>query len=86
MFFFSHQWQMCHDFKYFEQHIEVFIKKVKNTCALELIPIWIGMTWMPIPTWIRQNDADPTGSGSTPLSKIITLCGGLFQERKKAYT
>jgi hypothetical protein len=22
MFFFSHQWQMCHDFKYFEQHIE----------------------------------------------------------------
>jgi hypothetical protein len=31
----------------------------------ELIPIRIGMPWMPIP--IRQNDADPTRSGSTTL-------------------
>jgi hypothetical protein len=29
MFSFSHQWQMCHDFKYFEQHTEIFMKKVK---------------------------------------------------------
>jgi hypothetical protein len=29
MFFFSHQWQMCHDFKYFGQHIEIIKKKQK---------------------------------------------------------
>jgi hypothetical protein len=27
LFSFSHQSQMSHDFKYFEQHIEVFMKK-----------------------------------------------------------
>ncbi len=32
--------------------------------CLELIPIRIGMTWVPIPIRSRQNDADPTGSGS----------------------
>ncbi len=30
-FFFSDQWQMCLDFKYFGQHDEIFMKK--NTCA-----------------------------------------------------
>jgi hypothetical protein len=35
-------------------------------------PIWIGlirigMPWMQIPIQIRQNDADPTRSGSTML-------------------
>jgi hypothetical protein len=23
---FSHQWQMCHDFKYFGQRIKIFVK------------------------------------------------------------
>jgi hypothetical protein len=27
MFFFSHQWQMCLDLKYFGQHDEIFMKK-----------------------------------------------------------
>jgi hypothetical protein len=38
MFFFS---QMCPDFKYFGQNIEIFTKK-KYMC-LELIPIRIGL-------------------------------------------
>ncbi len=33
MFFFSHQRQMCHNFKYFEQHIEIY-EKSKNACVL----------------------------------------------------
>jgi hypothetical protein len=43
-------------------------KKEKYIC-LELIPIWIGIHWMLIP--IRQNDADPTLSGSTTLTKAL---------------
>jgi hypothetical protein len=27
MFFFSHQWPMCQDFKHFEQYIENFLEK-----------------------------------------------------------
>jgi hypothetical protein len=68
--FFSLQWQMGHDFKYFCHDIEIFIQKEKNICVRkELIPvridrIWIGMPRMPIPIRIRQNDADATRSGS----------------------
>jgi hypothetical protein len=42
MFFFFHQWQMCHDFKCFGQHIEVFMKKVKKTHVLGIVtdPDW----------------------------------------------
>jgi hypothetical protein len=29
-FFFSPQWQMCHDFKSFGKHIEIFMKKVQK--------------------------------------------------------
>jgi hypothetical protein len=28
MIFFSHEWQRCHDFKYFKQHIEIFWRKI----------------------------------------------------------
>ncbi len=74
MFFLSHKWKRCHNFKYFVQHVEMFWKKVKNTCAscLELIPIRIGRIrigkpWITIPIRIRQNDADPSRSGYTSL-------------------
>jgi hypothetical protein len=37
-----------------------------------LISIRIGITWIQIPVWIQQNDADPTlsGSRSTTLKKV----------------
>jgi hypothetical protein len=42
-----------------------FLEKVKNTSGTDKIRI--GMPWMPIPIRIRQNDADPTRSGSLTL-------------------
>jgi hypothetical protein len=53
-------------FQYFGPHIKFFDYLV--LICLEFIPIRIGMPWMPIPFLIRQNDADPTRSGSTTLT------------------
>ncbi len=57
MFYLSHQCQMCDNFQYFLQHIEMFLEKsllCQNLVCLELIPIQIGriridMLWMPDP-------------------------------------
>ncbi len=53
---------------FFWHHIDIFWKKdlfINIFTCLELIPIRIGMPWMPIPIrkMIRHNDADPTRSG-----------------------
>ncbi len=60
MFFFAHQWQMCHDFKYFGQHIEIFMKKI----IVHVLRI----------DTIRQTDADPTQSGSGSTAMLFCLC------------
>jgi hypothetical protein len=60
-----------------QQRGHVFLTAYWNFFCLELIPIRIGMPWMPIPirVWIWQNDADPTrsssGSWSTTLQKTL---------------
>ncbi len=76
MFNFSHyQCQRCHNFKNFWQHTEILWEK-RNfinlfiCLALTGLPIRIGMPWMPIRIQIRQNDADPTRSGSTTLESV----------------
>jgi hypothetical protein len=70
------------------EYIENLWKKdyfINFFICLELIPVRIsrvriGMPWMPIPILIRQNDADPTrsGSGSTSLVIKVELARLLF--------
>ncbi len=59
LFFISHQWQRCHNFAHFGQHIRILWKRIKKNICLQSIPIWIcripfDMPWMPIPIRIRQ--------------------------------
>jgi hypothetical protein len=94
VFCLSHQCQICHNCPYFGQHIEIFWKKSlvyygNFFISLELIPIRIGrirndMPWMPIPIRIRQYNADPTGSGSTTVSKGIIASKVALISRQKA--
>jgi hypothetical protein len=37
MIFLSHQWQKCHNFKYFGRHIKILWKKLKRYKCMELI-------------------------------------------------
>jgi hypothetical protein len=74
MFYFSHQWQRCHNYEYFDQHIEIFWEKsmvYQLFICLALIPIRIGRLWIhtlasdPGPD---RPDPDPTKlCGSDPI-------------------
>jgi hypothetical protein len=44
---------MCRDFKYFEQNIEIFMKKGKNTCA------WNWNRSGSAGSWSANPDGDP---------------------------
>ncbi len=67
--YFSHQWQMYHGFKYFRQHIVIFMKKVKmHVLEIDADPDRPD----------RQTlgaDPDPDPQHSLPLE---TLHAGLF--------
>jgi hypothetical protein len=40
LIFLSHQWQQCHDLKYFGQHIEFFGKRKKiHVLGTDTVPI-----------------------------------------------
>ncbi len=60
-----------HNFKYLGQHNTILSKKVKiHLLGIDTeIRIRIGIHWLLVS--IRQNDADPTRSGSTTLTKAL---------------
>ncbi len=76
---------MCHNFQYFGQYINWNSLVKKQSLALHLVEtdmnpfqlrIWISRPWLPVRIWmwIRQNNADPTGSGFKTL--FLSLTGG----------
>jgi hypothetical protein len=60
---------LCHNFQYFGKYIAIFWRKY--SLAVHLVEINTDpdpdRPWIPIRIRISQNDADPTGFGSTTL-------------------
>ncbi len=64
----------CQHFQRFGLHSEIFWKKVRYRLSLHLDELDTDpdrQARMPFP--IRQNDADPTGSGTTKLDLLARL-------------
>jgi hypothetical protein len=71
IFYFSRQRHMSHNFQYYGQYSKIFWKKEQlHLVETDTDPDPDRQTWMRIR--IRQNDADPTGPGSTTLQNCNT--------------